>query len=102
CCFGQHKGFGQCQVQGLISGKVERIVMDTGRRRKCGAAESSVSCRGKIRGAAIRKVRLRDSLERSIAGTAARTTQVVCSEQRSVTALSAIRVSASDVHHGSP
>src|SRR5260370_30487238 len=71
-----------------------------GRKRRSG--ESSVGCRGKIRGAAIGKVRLRDSLECTIAGAAPGASEVTGREQRPVTALSEIGVSASHAHHGTP
>src|SRR5258708_33330812 len=61
-----------------------------------------ISCRRKICCAAIRKVRLRDSLECIIAGAAACAAQVLCGEQRPVPALCTIGVSAGDVHEWRP
>src|SRR5882672_2206740 len=102
-CFGQAKGLRQSQVHPLISGEVERIAVDTRGRGKRGAQESRVwRCRGKIRRATLRKVRVRNSLECIVAGAAARTPQEGGREQRPVTACSAIGVSVSDVYHWSP
>src|SRR5882762_7775928 len=77
--------------------------MDTRRRREGGAKEGRIwRRRGEIRCAALRKVRVRSSLECITAGAGARAAQVGSREQRPVTACCAVGVSVIDVHHWSP